>query len=84
MRTSAQSPYLPLFSAMDQFRDPANIMARYKITEREIIEHEASEHTGHGPGVNPLISAFPGRVRPFIDPKANIAYYLGLRPDLKW
>jgi len=49
-----------------------------------IVSHAASEHTGHGPGVNPLISAFPGRVKPIIDPRANIAYYLGLRPDLSW
>lgn len=49
-----------------------------------IVSHAASEHTGHGPGVNPLISAYPGSIKPVIEPKANIAYYLGLRPELKW
>lgn len=49
-----------------------------------IVSHAASEHTGHGPGVNPLISAMPGRVKPLIEPKANVAYYLKLRPDKEW
>lgn len=44
------------------------------------VIHGFSEMAGHGPGVNPIISAMPGRIKVKIDPNANIAYYLGLRP----
>lgn len=44
------------------------------------VIHGFSEMAGHGPGVNPVLSALPGRIKTKIDPHANIAYYLGLRP----
>ncbi|MBN2409394.1 MAG: DUF4438 domain-containing protein [Candidatus Aminicenantes bacterium] len=44
------------------------------------VIHGFSEMAGHGPGVNPILSALPGRIKTKIDPHANIAYYLGLRP----
>jgi len=43
------------------------------------IIHGFSEMAGHGPGVNPVMSALPGRIKTKIDPHANTAYYLGLR-----
>jgi hypothetical protein len=43
------------------------------------VIHGFSEMAGHGPGVNPIISAMPGRIKVKIDPNANIAYYLGVR-----
>ncbi len=43
------------------------------------VIHGFSEMAGHGPGVNPIISAMPGRIKVKIDPNANIAYYLGIR-----
>jgi hypothetical protein len=36
---------------------------------------------GHGPGLNPILSALPGRIKTKVDPHANVAYYLGLRPE---
>ena len=47
------------------------------------VIHGFSEMAGHGPGVNPILSAMPGRIKVRIDPNANIAYYLGIkqRPD---
>ncbi len=47
------------------------------------VIHGFSEMAGHGPGVNPIISALPGRIKIRIDPNANIAYFLGLRPKPK-
>ena len=44
------------------------------------IIHGWSDLAGHGPGVNPILSAMPGRIKVRIDPDANIAYYLGIRP----
>jgi hypothetical protein len=44
------------------------------------VIHGFSEGAGHGPGVNPILSAMPGRIKVKIDPNANIAYYLGIRP----
>ncbi|MBW1933672.1 MAG: DUF4438 domain-containing protein [Deltaproteobacteria bacterium] len=41
--------------------------------------HGFSESPGHGPGLNPVLSALPGRIKTIIEPKANIAYYLGIR-----
>jgi len=54
---------------------------RYKgaITIGTVI-HGFSDSSGHGPGVNPLLSALPGKIRIKIDPDANTAYYLGLKP----
>lgn len=43
------------------------------------VIHGFSSMAGHGPGVNPILSAMPGRIKVKIDPKANIAYYLGIR-----
>ncbi len=44
------------------------------------VIHGFSELAGHGPGVNPILSAMPGRIKVRIDPDANIAYYLGIKP----
>ena len=44
-----------------------------------VIVHGASDYAGHGPGVDPILSSKDGKIVPKIDPKANIAYYLGLR-----
>ncbi|NTU51696.1 MAG: DUF4438 domain-containing protein, partial [Candidatus Aminicenantes bacterium] len=44
------------------------------------VIHGFSDMAGHGPGVNPILSAMPGRIKVKIDPNANIAYYLGIRP----
>lgn len=44
-----------------------------------VVIHGWSDSSGHGPGVNPVLSALPGRIRTKKDPHANIAYYLGLR-----
>lgn len=41
--------------------------------------HGWSNWAGHGPGLNPVLSAFPGRIKTKIDPDANTAYYLGIR-----
>jgi hypothetical protein len=41
--------------------------------------HGFSDSTGHGPGLNPVLSALPGRIKTVIDPHANTAYYLGIR-----
>ncbi|MBM3292715.1 DUF4438 domain-containing protein, partial [Candidatus Bathyarchaeota archaeon] len=57
---------------------------RYKgaITIGTVI-HGFSDSAGHGPGVDPILSAFPGRIKTKIDSNANTAYYLGIRkkPD---
>ena len=44
-----------------------------------ICIHGFSESPGHGPGLNPVLSALPGRIKTIIDPHANTAYYLGIR-----
>jgi len=44
------------------------------------VIHGFSDSAGHGPGVNPILSAMPGRIKVKIDPNANLAYYLGIRP----
>ncbi len=41
--------------------------------------HGWSDFSGHGPGLNPVMSALPGRIKTKIDPHANVAYYLGIR-----
>lgn len=41
--------------------------------------HGWSDYAGHGPGLNPILSALPGRIKTKIDSNANIAYYLGIR-----
>ena len=44
-----------------------------------VVIHGWSDYSGHGPGVNPLLSALPGRLEVKIDPNANTAYYLNLK-----
>jgi hypothetical protein len=44
-----------------------------------VVIHGWSDSAGHGPGVNPLLSAMPGKIRTRIDPHANTAYYLGIK-----
>jgi len=41
--------------------------------------HGWSDAAGHGPGLNPIISALPGKITTRIDPHANIVYYLGIK-----
>jgi len=45
-----------------------------------VVIHGFSSFAGHGPGLDPILSALPGRIRTRIDPDANTAYYLGIRP----
>jgi hypothetical protein len=44
-----------------------------------VVIHGFSDYAGHGPGVNPVLSAMPGKIKTRIDPHANIAYYLGIK-----
>ena len=44
-----------------------------------VVIHGWSNVSGHGPGVNPILSALPGRIKTKIDPDANTAYYLGIK-----
>ncbi|MGB9864321.1 MAG: DUF4438 domain-containing protein [Candidatus Saccharicenans sp.] len=44
-----------------------------------VVIHGFSDYSGHGPGVNPILSAMPGRIKVKLDPKANMAHILGLR-----
>ncbi len=44
-----------------------------------VVIHGWSDLSGHGPGLDPIISGLPGRVDIRIDPDANIAYYLGIK-----
>ncbi len=45
------------------------------------IIHGFSYHSGHGPGVNPILSAMPGRIKVKLDPEANMARLLGIKKD---
>jgi hypothetical protein len=47
-----------------------------------VVVHGASDYSGHGPGVNPILSTKDGRIETRIDPDANIALYLGLRDKI--
>lgn len=47
-----------------------------------VVVHGASDYSGHGPGVNPILSTKDGRIETRIDPDANIALYLDLRDKL--
>ncbi len=47
-----------------------------------VVIHGFSDYSGHGPGLNPILSAMPGRIKVKIDPKANMARLLGLRNDI--
>jgi hypothetical protein len=42
--------------------------------------HGWSQDAGHGPGLNPILSALPGKIKIRIDPHANTAYFLGIKP----
>ena len=44
-----------------------------------IVVHSDCVTAGHGPGVTRLMTSSTGRIKPKIDPKANIAYILKLR-----
>jgi hypothetical protein len=44
-----------------------------------VIIHGWSDYSGHGPGVNPILAAMPGKIETKIKADANIAYYLGLK-----
>jgi hypothetical protein len=44
-----------------------------------VVIHGWSDLAGHGPGVNPLLSAKPGIIETKLDPDANTAFYLGIR-----
>lgn len=41
--------------------------------------HGFSDSAGHGPGLNPVLSALPGKIKTVIDPDANTAVYLGIK-----
>ncbi|MFC2167794.1 DUF4438 domain-containing protein [Acidobacteriota bacterium] len=41
--------------------------------------HGFSESSGHGPGLNPVLAALPGKIKLKIDPNAKMAYYLGIK-----
>jgi hypothetical protein len=44
-----------------------------------VIVHGASDYSGHGPGVNPILSTKDGKLDVEIVEKANIADYFGLK-----
>lgn len=44
-----------------------------------VVVHSDSKISGHGPGVTTLLTANRGEIRPVLDPRANIAYYLGVK-----
>ena len=44
-----------------------------------VVIHGWSDIAGHGPVLNPILSALPGRIKVKIDPDANTAYYLGIK-----
>jgi len=44
-----------------------------------VVIHGWSDIAGHGPGLDPILSALPGRIKLKIDPDANTAYYLGIK-----
>jgi hypothetical protein len=43
------------------------------------VIHGFSNFAGHGPGMNVILSALPGKIKTRIDPNANTAYYLGIK-----
>lgn len=44
-----------------------------------VVIHGWSDYAGHGPGLNPVLSAMPGRIKLKADPDANISYPLGIK-----
>ncbi|MCX8168650.1 MAG: DUF4438 domain-containing protein [Candidatus Methanomethylicia archaeon] len=49
-----------------------------------VIVHTNSYIAGHGPGVTTILTSSKGKIKPVINSRANIAYYLNLRPDISW
>jgi hypothetical protein len=47
-----------------------------------VIIHGFSDISGHGPGVDPILSSLDCKIKTRIDKNANIALYLGLRERL--
>lgn len=45
--------------------------------------HGFSDYSGHGPGLNPVLSALPGKIKTRLDPNSNVAYVLGIREKPK-
>ncbi len=45
--------------------------------------HGFSDYSGHGPGLNPVLSALPGRIKTRLDPNSNVAYAMGIREKPK-
>ncbi len=41
--------------------------------------HGWSDYAGHGPGLNPVISALPGKIKIKIDANSNVVYALGIK-----
>jgi len=44
-----------------------------------VVIHGWSDIAGHGPGLDPILSALPGRIKLKLDPDANTAFYLGIK-----
>ena len=44
-----------------------------------VVVHGWSDSGGHGPGVNPILAALPGRIETKLDQHANVAYIMGIR-----
>jgi len=44
-----------------------------------VISHSRSYIAGHGPGVTTLFTSAQGKIEPFVDERANLAYLLGLK-----
>ena len=44
-----------------------------------VVIHGWSDSAGHGPGLDPILSALPGRIKVKMDPDANTAYFLGIK-----
>ncbi len=47
-----------------------------------VVIHGFSDYAGHGPGVNPILSALPGKIKTRLDPNANMALILGIKKKL--
>ncbi len=45
--------------------------------------HGFSDFSGHGPGLNPVLSALPGKIKTRLDPNSNVAYAMGIREKPK-
>lgn len=47
-----------------------------------VVVHSSCVVSGHGPGVTTIMTCREGEIVPRPNEKANIAYYLGIRPDV--